>query len=233
MPCQMRPDAWRPGIRRLNAWCHGVLRPNSHCLCVSHWEWYVPCQGASRASRAPGASRCRLCVRTQIFFPDAIAEAIMTIKLGDTNEVHTRKKGMVQLNGVCIEVFFVQEFRISLLSVSQLDFQGLTAIFKNGMCTIIDQYSNNPLSPTLDRGLYILPPRGFVCTFSTATPPQLRSIRTLRKSDSIELWHRRLAHLNYADLKLILDLDKKINTLWETPRVCQTCVETKQQQHVI
>jgi len=52
----LRPDAWRPGIHRPNARCHHVLRPNSHCLCVSCWEWYVPCKGASRASQAPGAS---------------------------------------------------------------------------------------------------------------------------------------------------------------------------------
>jgi len=80
------------------------------------------------------------------FKKDSITEANMTIRLGDKNEVHARKKGMVQLNGVCIEAFFVPEFRISLLSVSQLDSQGLTSIFKDGMCTIIDQYGNNPLS---------------------------------------------------------------------------------------
>jgi len=66
----LRPDAWRPGIRRPNARCHGVLRSNSHCLCVSRCERYLPCQGASRASRAPGVSGRSLCVRTQIFFPD-------------------------------------------------------------------------------------------------------------------------------------------------------------------
>jgi len=68
---------------------------------------------------------------------------------------------------------------------------------------------------------------------STATPPRLGSIRASRKSDSIELWHRQLTHLNYADLKLILDSDKKTNTTWERPRLCQTCVKTMQQQHVI
>jgi len=167
------------------------------------------------------------------FKKDLITEANMIIKLGDKKQVHTRKKGMVQLNGVCIEAFFVPEFRISLLSVSQLDSQGLTAIFKDGKCTIIDQYGNNPEGATLDRGLYILPRLGFAHTSSTATPPRLGSIRASRKSDSIEVWHRRLAHLNYADLKLILDSDEKIKTPWETPRLCQTCVETKQQQLVI
>jgi len=91
------------------------------------------------------------------FKKDSITKANMIIKLGDKNEVHTRKKGMVQLNGVCIEAFFVPEFRIFLLSVSQLDSLGLTALFKNGTCAIMHHLGNNPLSATLDRGLYILP----------------------------------------------------------------------------
>jgi len=67
---ELCPDARRPSIRRANARWHGVLRPNSHCLCVSRWERYVPYQGASRASGAPDASGRSLCIRTQIFFPD-------------------------------------------------------------------------------------------------------------------------------------------------------------------
>ena len=55
------------------------------------------------------------------FKKDSITEANMIIKLGDKNEVHTREKGTLQLNRVCIEAFYVPEFRISLLSVSQLD----------------------------------------------------------------------------------------------------------------
>jgi hypothetical protein len=65
------------------------------------------------------------------FKKDPITETNVIIKLGDKNEVHTRKKGVAQLNAVCIEAFFVPEFRISLLSISHLDSHGLTAIFKN------------------------------------------------------------------------------------------------------
>jgi len=61
------------------------------------------------------------------FKKDSITEANVIIKLGDKNEIYTRKKGKVQLNGVCIEAFFVPEIRISLLSISQLDSLGLTA----------------------------------------------------------------------------------------------------------
>jgi len=72
------------------------------------------------------------------FKKDSIRKTNMIIKLGDKNEVHARKKGIVQLNRVCIEAFFVPEFRISLHSVSQLDSFGLTAIFKDGTCTTIN-----------------------------------------------------------------------------------------------
>jgi len=131
-------------------------------------------------------------------------------------------------------------FETWLLSVSRLDSYGLTAIFKDGTCSVIDHHGNNHLSATLDHGLYIVPRLGSAHA-SSAILPQLGSARessttNIRKSDSIDVWHRRLAHLNYADLKLILDSDKKTRTTrtpWITPGLCQTCVETKQQQHVI
>jgi len=139
-----------------------------------------------------------------------------------------------------MEAFFVPEFRISLLSVSQLDSYSLTVIFKDGTCSVIDHHSNNHLSATLDQGLYIVPRLASAHTSSTILP-QLRSIRessttNIRKSDLINVWHRQLVHLNYADVKLILDSDKMTKTtrtLWITPGLCQTCVETKQQQYVI
>ena len=69
----------------------------------------------------------------------------MTIKLGDKNEVPARKKGTVQLNELSMEALLVPEFRISLLSVSRLDSYGLTAIFKDGTCSVIDHHGNNLL----------------------------------------------------------------------------------------
>ena len=69
-PATLRLVSRCRGELRPGAWCRGELRPNPHCLCVLRWERYVHCQGASRASRAPGASGRSLCVRTHIFFPD-------------------------------------------------------------------------------------------------------------------------------------------------------------------
>jgi transposase InsO family protein len=168
----------------------------------------------------------------------------MIIKLGDKNEVHANKRGTVQLNGVKIEAFFVPEFRISLLSVSQLDSYGLSAVFKDGVCAVINTHGQQVLGAALDRGLYILATNGSAHTTSAMTdrpdtamegsePTQKH--RKTRRSDSIEVWHRRFAHLNYADLKLILDSDKsdKFKSSWKIPELCEMCVQTKQQQRVI
>jgi len=104
------------------------------------------------------------------FEKNSITEANMTIKLGDKNEVPARKKGTVQLNELSMEALLVPEFRISLLSVSRLDSYGLTAIFKDGTCSVIDHHGNNHLSATLKQGLYIVPRLGSAHVSSTILP---------------------------------------------------------------
>jgi len=63
-------------------------------------------------------------------------EINMIIKLGDNHQVQTKKKGIVRLEEVDIEAIFVPEFRISLLSVEQLDSHGYTTTFQSGICSI-------------------------------------------------------------------------------------------------
>jgi hypothetical protein len=127
------------------------------------------------------------------FKKDTITEANMMIKLEDENEVHTREKGTVQLNGVYIQVFFLSEFSISLPSIRQLDSYSLTAILKNRICTVIDYLDNlNTLSATLCRGLYILPQLRSAHTSSMTILSQVVSTHVLpttniRKTDSIEV----------------------------------------------
>jgi len=60
---------------------------------------------------------------------NSVKEMNMIIKLGDDHQVQAKKKGTVRLGGEDIEAFFVPEFRISLLSVGQLDSHGYTTTF--------------------------------------------------------------------------------------------------------
>jgi hypothetical protein len=186
-------------------------------------------------------------------------ETNMIIKLGDKHQVQAKKKGFVRLGEVDIEVFFVPEFRISLLSVGQLDLSGYTATFRSGICSITNTKGRKVLSAILEQGLYIL------STDGSAHISEIRSLRNVQHPNMVNLWHQRFAHINYQDLRRILDAVKKRTTAvdpmdecitdpstdnpteepvidspdtrnrttWKTPDLCQTCVHTKQQQHVI
>jgi len=158
----------------------------------------------------------------------SLTETKMLIKLGDNSTVHANKKGIVRLKGIDIEAFFVPEFRISLLFVSQLDTSGLRATFKSGVCSITDSHGKSVLKGGLENGLYTLTIEG------SAYVSELRSYnRKTRHSNSIDIWHQRFGHLNYIDVKRILETTLK--TPWKLPdsvSLCQTWIQTKQQQRI-
>jgi len=123
----------------------------------------------------------------------------MIIKLGDKHQVQAKKKGVVRLGDVEIEAFFVPEFRISLLSVGQLDSYGYASTFKSGICSITNAKGSKVLSAILEQGLYIL------STDGSAHVSEIRLLRTgTKNTKTLKIWHQRFAHLNYQDLKRIL-----------------------------
>jgi transposase InsO family protein len=184
-------------------------------------------------------------------------ETNMIIKLGDNHQVQAKKKGVIRLGEVDIEAFFVPEFRISLVSVGQLDSYGYTTTFRSGVCSITNTKGSKVLSAILEHGLYILSMDG------SAHISEIRLLRT-KKTKTLRLWHQRFAHLNYQDLKRILNpsdatdvesvtttepvmdtmeldaqpVDPSMDPIekrtdWgTTPGLCETCVHTKQQQKV-
>jgi len=87
------------------------------------------------------------------FRKNSVKETNMIIKLGDDHQVQAKKKGTVCLGGVDIEAFFVPEFRISLLSVGQLDLHGYTTTFRSGICSIADAKGQKVLGANLEDGL--------------------------------------------------------------------------------
>jgi transposase InsO family protein len=148
----------------------------------------------------------------------------MTIKLGDNNTVQAKKKGRVRLKGIDIEAFFVPDFPISLLSVSQLDLSGFTATFRSGVCSIINTHGKGVLEACLERGLYTLT--------TESGSAHTSKLRQPRRTDSIDIWHQRFGHLNYVDLRRILE-SEKTRIPWKTPALkCETCIQSKQQQRV-
>jgi len=129
------------------------------------------------------------------FRKNSVQETNMIIKLGGVHQVQAKKKGTVCLGGVDIEVFFVPEFRIYLLSVGQLDSRGYTTTFRSVICSIADVKGQKVLGANLEDGLYIL------STDGSARIPEIRMLRTALHSHTINMWYRRLVHLNHQDLR--------------------------------
>jgi len=132
------------------------------------------------------------------FRNDSVMETNMIIKLGDKHQVRARKKGVVRLGGVDMEAFYVPEFRISLLSVGQLDSHGYTSTFRSGICSITNTKGNRVLSAVLEDGLYVLAIDG------SAHVSEIRMLRT-GNPITLTIWHQQFAHLNYQDLRRILN----------------------------
>jgi len=150
----------------------------------------------------------------------SLTETKMLIKLGDNNTVQATKNGIIRLKGVDIEAFFVPEFRISLLLVSQLDTSGLTATFRFGVYSITDSHGKSILKERLEHGLYTLAIEGSIYV------SELRSYNCkARHSNSIDIWHQRFRHLNYVNVKRVLEMTLK--TPWKLPdpvSECLTCI---------
>jgi len=172
----------------------------------------------------------------------SVMEMNMIIKLGDGYQVQTKKKGIVRLGGVDITVFFVSEFRISLLSVGQLDSHGYTTTFRLGICSIANAKAQKVLGANLEESLYILSMDG------SAHISEIKTLRTAPHSKTVNMGHRHLPYLNHQDLRRLLEslgehiMDLEVEPVADpmddelpimVPRLCPICIHTKQQQHII
>ena len=97
------------------------------------------------------------------------------------------------------------------------------------MCSITDSHGKSVLKGGLEHGLYTLTIEG------SAYVSEIRSYNPkTRHSNSIDIWHQRFGHLNYIDVKCILETTLK--TPWKLPdsvSLCQTCIQIKQQQRFV
>jgi hypothetical protein len=67
----------------------------------------------------------------------------ITIKLGDETTVITTFHGFVNISqGLQLNSLYSPTFRLSLLSINQLDLAGYTTTFQNGTCSIFTNSTN-------------------------------------------------------------------------------------------
>jgi hypothetical protein len=205
------------------------------------------------------AASHHMCHDIRSFDSHSIIPVNYVIRLGDETTVNINRAGTAFINDIPLFCLFVPQFRLSLISVSQLDTQGYKSVFFNGTCTITNPVGHTFLKAKKDDGGLYIPYSNAEANISTRSgletrPPEPSAIqpptpskddktktkpvadsaaptKTSKQSDSIRLWHRRLAHLNPAALKQLLSSTIQFPTsYWHDSSKCETCIIGKHTQ---
>ena len=113
-----------------------------------------------------------------------------------------------------------------MLSVSKLTDKGCDVQFsKNGQVTILNQNDKSLVTAYRNNGMYKV--SAATCFLTWRSPLQKRKLKPF----SIKLWHHRLGHLNFPDIRKLSDLATGICISPETNNqdhcFCISCLEGK------
>jgi len=112
--------------------------------------------------------------------------------MGNSDYITSNYGGEIWLSGMLLHALYVPQFTVCLQSVPQFDICGLHTIFGGGKATLLngDQVILTA-SRSEDSQLYLLPRKS-----STGV-----SLLSTAGGVSLDIWHKRFAHLNSASLK--------------------------------
>lgn len=132
---------------------------------------------------------------------------IQLLSLIDGNEVTITIKNALS----------VPQLTYNLLSVSKLEMNGFRITFENGQGLITKGNKRIAVAHRNNLELYEL----------TFRKPVLANLST---NDGLDIWHKRMGHLNYEDVKKLTDKTTglKVNFPRNVKRLCEICIEGKQ-----
>jgi hypothetical protein len=93
-----------------------------------------------------------MCNDSKLF--SSLAQANYIVQLGDQTRVKVDKAGIVRIHNFPLFCLYVPDFRISLISVSQIDSAGYKSTFFQGYCAILDLNGRKVLEAKAEGGLY-------------------------------------------------------------------------------
>jgi len=194
-----------------------------------------------------GTSR-NVCNHRSCFISFKRLPSPITIKLGDETTVITTFHGFINLSpGLEFNALYTPRFRLSLLSIQQLDLARYTTTIRRGICSIFTD-----MAPTIianrTGNLFILPSRyALTSETGTTTPMTVQSTapatdpmiaeqkkRQMDTSSTVELtpastitmwlWHRWPAHLQPAAMQ------SRIHGFEDFDGMCDVCLQAKHKQ---
>ena len=183
--------------------------------------WYVD-SGASQHMSCQ-----KDCMQNYTDFP--IPEKVY---LGDNRTVEAHGKGTVWLKVKSVDgykpaelsdVLYVPNLAKNLFSVSAVTKKGLTMVFDDGKCAILDSNGTIMGSGNTDGKLFMLD--------SSLMKGSLHEAHSAIDGNSLQLWHERYGHLGVNSLKLLSN-QKLVDGLELNPseeiKFCEGCVKGKQ-----
>jgi hypothetical protein len=185
-----------------------------------------------------GSSR-HMCGVLEYF--DELEEEYGNVALGDGNIIDSLGVGRI---GILENVLYVPELTLGLISMSELDKEGYSTVFKGGMARVLDDDNRIILQGERAEGLYVLDEipdeitlrdieRTYVLDVKHGSAPKkLRS--GLSGGNELELLHQRWGHLNEQAIKNSIQKGTVIGSLVDYEvikdqhlRVCPDCNKGK------
>ena len=183
------------------------------------------------------------CTNHMFFDVDEFTEyqqyrAAITIANGAT--VWTAGRGTIEMewllpdgvsNVVSVkDVLHVPDLTCGLFSISQATRKGFGITFLGDDCSILMNNKHIGSAPKMNN-TYILSATQSTAKVAMYIQQNMRALSTslMFNEDAVELWHRRMGHLNEADLKRLVSMSKGI-MLTQKPRVrpiCEACSKAK------
>jgi transposase InsO family protein len=174
-----------------------------------------------------------MCNEKSRFIPGTLWKANVWVQMGDDNGVQVGEAGKTHISSLEMDALFVPQFRISLVSVSKLAKQGLRTTFDSAGCRVTNKAGEIVLDAKEKDGIYVIG-AGRENAFTTTTTLKSGKIKQRKRdkfvqTESLHLWHRRLAHLNPVALKQILDTSIRYSNDHDHA-TCDICLKSKHQQ---
>lgn len=152
---------------------------------------------------------------------------IQSIKVANNSAVTVQKMGNLDLNLCCDDgkvnpvqvrdILFIPELSTNLLSVSQLAKNGCRVNFHSTGCNIYNKEKHLVATASLINNMYKLNTIGGDAYISAAD-----------STESLDIWHRRMGHLNYADVKKLETSTEGVKITYSDSKTCIPCIEGKQ-----
>ena len=167
------------------------------------------------------------------------------IRIANGTTVWTKGRGTVEMEWLLPDgsshivlvkdVLHVPDLTCGLFSISQATRKGMGIFFHGESCDITLDNKTIGSAPKVNN-TYILSVLEPSAKIAILIQQNMRALATslMFNEEAVELWHRRMGHLNEADLKRLVNMSKGI-MLTQKPRarpICEACAKAKSTRKV-